>query len=107
MGVILEFPKPGKAREDVVDAFIRKVGEKVGLSEEEIAAVIDSYRSIHPTLTEKFESPMDIPTDVNLDERQMDMINAALKEHMSDLFAFSASIIIGLFAREQVNNRSP
>ena len=108
MGVILDFPHPDKAREDdVVDTFIRKVSDKIGLTEEETTAVISSYRSVHPSLTEKFESPMEIPADVNLDERQIGIINEALKEHMSDLFAFSASIIIGLLAREQVNNRQP
>ncbi|MCK5894477.1 MAG: hypothetical protein KAG53_08765 [Endozoicomonadaceae bacterium] len=105
MGVILEFPGSNTKKTDIVDKFVRKIGEKTGLSKEEIASVLNSYRSVHPYLTNKFESQMEIPVHTNLDKQQIDIINEALAEHMSDLFACSASIIIGLLAREQVNNR--
>lgn len=106
MGVILEFPNSDKASEtDLINTFIQKVGEKIGLTENEVAIVVDSYHSVHPLIIEKFESPLEIPLDVHLNERQTGLINEALEEHMSTLFAFSSSIIIGLLAREQVNNR--
>lgn len=107
MAVILKFPNSDTTKKaDIVDIFVQKIGDKIGLTAEEIATVVNSYRTVHSSLTETFEAPMEIPASISLDERQIDIINKVLAEHMSDLFAFSASLIIGLLAREQVNNRN-
>ncbi len=106
MGDILNFPKqPANKSKDSIRQFIDKMSLKVGLSKAETLSVYEHYQQLHDALTDKFQMPLRLSANLSLTQEQISAIEEALKEHITDLHAYSVSVTVGLLIREQINLR--
>ncbi len=110
MDNVIPFPKnPDNFKE--VEELIFQVGQKAGLSEVMIANVTAEYHQYYNQLFIKYESSMEIPADLGINQQQIDAILLAhrdaiqgIQEKHSKQISHACHIIIGLLIKDQLNS---
>ena len=108
MGEVLNFPNNLVANREnaTIRKFIESMSRKVGLTDVEADVVYCNYQQLHDALTDKFQTPVQLSSQLSLNHTQLNAIEEALRDHITDLHAYSVSVAVGLLIREQVNQRS-
>lgn len=112
MDNVIKFPTKEELTSKKIENWIRETCKKGGLSDEMIDDVISEYKPFHKELFPRYESVMKIPGNIGLSLKQIDSItrahNKCIKgafDHFLELQAHAAHIIIGLIARNRLNQR--
>ena len=110
MDNVIPFPKNPDSFSKIAE-WISKVCREAGLTEAMIKNVVEQYQEYYSQLFIKYEAKMELPTELGFNREQAEAISKAhtdtvqcIFRHHAKQIAYASHIIIGLLAREQLNN---
>jgi len=110
MDNVIPFPKKPDSFSKIA-VWISEVCRQAGLTEEMIKNVVDQYQEYYSQLFIKYEAKMELPSGLGFNQEQTEAITKAhtdtvqgIFQHHAKQIAHASHIIIGLLAREQLND---
>lgn len=102
MTKIIQFPQRDLSR-DSIEKWIMNTCDNAGLSAKMAHDVVQRYKPLHNSLFDLKKNEVSFPEELPLTQEQLELIAPAVQRTYVNQMAHAAHLIIGLLARERLN----